>query len=135
MLWVLAVIAPTFAHEPAIEGPPPPLPPAVPLGVGLPIISLCVLALVWWVIRRWSRPGTRSWARNAAFGVAIGNALLDIESMLQPDRPRVEDIQRIEDERPSSSPGDGPGSLTRGTRSGQPWSGRGLDRASRAPLE
>lgn len=107
MLSFLAFIAPAFAHEPMIKGPPPPLPPVIPLGLGLPIAGLGVLALLWWVVRRWSHPGTKRWARNAAFGVAIGNALLEIASVLQPDRPQVEIIVQLGEEREASAVGDG----------------------------
>jgi hypothetical protein len=93
MLALFAWIEPIItAHEPVVHGPPPPPPPPAGLGV-LPFV-LIALSFAWWLARRWSRPGTKRAARVAAFGLAIGNALVDIAAMMQPDRPTSAEIQR-----------------------------------------
>lgn len=106
MLALLTLVAPTFAHQPAVEGPPSPLPPTVPIGLSIPVVLLVLLSLGWWISRRRVRAESGRLARIGVFGVAIGNALLEIASLLQPDRPRVELIQRLREERPSDAVGD-----------------------------
>ena len=97
MLALLAWIEPIItAHEPVVLGPPPPPPPPAGLGV-LPLV-LIALSFAWWLARQWSKPGTKRAARVAAFGVAIGNALVDIAAMLQPERPTAAEIQRVREE-------------------------------------
>jgi hypothetical protein len=91
--WIEPIIT---AHEPMVRGPPPPPPPAPGLG-WLPFLLLA-LSLAWWLARKWSQPGTKRAARVAAFGVAIGNALIDIAAMLQPERPTAAEIQRVREE-------------------------------------
>src|SRR5688500_5358633 len=81
------------APEPALRGPPPPPPPPAGLGV-LPVV-LIGLSFARCIARQWSQPGTKRAARVAVFGAAIGNALLDIAAMLQPDRPTAAVFQRI----------------------------------------
>jgi hypothetical protein len=63
----------------------------------LPFV-LIALSFAWWLARRWSKPGTKRAARVAAFGIALGNALVDIAAMLQPERPTAAEIQRVREE-------------------------------------
>jgi hypothetical protein len=94
--------------DPVITGPPPPPPAGAPLGLGLPIVVLTGLAIVWWIARRFTKAGTLRAARIGAFGAAIGNALMDLAAIMQPDRPSVVEIQRASDEgRRRTDAGDG----------------------------
>jgi hypothetical protein len=103
---MLTLVAPTFAQQPAVEGPPSPLPPAVPIELSILVILLVLVSLVWWLSRRRVRAESGRLARIGVFGVAIGNALLEMAAFFQPDRPRVELIERLREERPSDAVGD-----------------------------
>ena len=106
MLGLLTLVAPTFAQQPAVEGPPPPLPPSVPIGLSIPVVLFVLISLVWWLSRHRVRAESGRLARIGVFGVAIGNALFELAAFFQPDRPRVELIQRLSEERPSDAVGD-----------------------------
>lgn len=94
-------------HEVVVRGPPPPPPPpALPLGFAAHVLLLGVLAMLWWIARRRVVVGTRRAARIAAFGLAIGNALVDLSAVLQPDRPTSAQIERVREQRPVSAVGD-----------------------------
>lgn len=106
VLALLTLVAPTFAQQPAVEGPPSPLPPSVPIGLSIPVVLLVLLSLGWWLSRRRVRAESGRLARIGVFGVAIGNALFEIAAFFQPDRPRVELVQRLREDRPSDTVGD-----------------------------
>jgi hypothetical protein len=106
MLALLTLVAPTFAQQPTVEGPPSPLPPSVPIGLSIPVVLLVLLTLGWWLSRRRVRAESGRLARIGVFGVAIGNALFELAAVFQPDRPRVELIQRLREERPSDAVSD-----------------------------
>ncbi len=96
-----------IALAPAVEKQPPPNPPDAlgPLFGGL-AIAVLVVSIVWIGVRRIRGRGTES-ARKSAGGAAIGNALFELGSILQPDRPNVETIVRIEEEGIEDEAGDG----------------------------
>ena len=97
MVGVLATLL-ALVPDPVITGPPPPPPAGAPLGLGLPIVVLTGLAIVWWFARRLTKAGTLRAARIGAFGAAIGNALMDLAAIMQPDRPSVVEIEQARDE-------------------------------------
>lgn len=99
--WLAAV------PDPVVTGPPPPPPPGAPLGIAIPIVALTLLAITWWIAKRLTRPGSLRMARIGVFGAAIGNALMDLGAILQPDRPSAVEIQRARQatQRPAT-PGD-----------------------------
>ncbi len=80
----LEPIAPT-APEVSVKLPPPP-DPLGPLGgvVG----GLAVLLILTVVLRRLLL-GRRGHAAVFAFSLGVGNALMEVGAMLQPDRPQV----------------------------------------------
>jgi hypothetical protein len=91
-----------------ITGPPPPPPVPAPMGLGVPIVVLTLVALAWSIGRRFTKAGTQRALRIGAFGAAIGNALMDIAAILQPDRPSVVEIERVRgDARAPDDEGDG----------------------------
>lgn len=95
-----------LAWAPAVENRPPPAPDAVgPLMAGL-AIAIIVVSLVWFGIRRMQGRGTEA-ARRSTGGAAVGNALFELGSILQPDRPNVETIVRLEEEAVEDDVGDG----------------------------
>ncbi len=80
----LEPIAPT-APEISVNLPPPP----DPLGPLVSVVGgLAVLLVVTVVLRRLFR-GSRGAETLFAFSVGLGNALMEIGAMLQPDRPKV----------------------------------------------
>ncbi len=104
--------------DPLITGPPPP-PVDAPLGLGAPIVILTLLALVWTIARRFTKAGTLRAARVGVFGAAIGNALMDLAAIMQPDRPRVVEIQQVLEEgrrRTDEANGDPPDQTGHGSR-------------------
>lgn len=96
-------LAPLFdGGGPVIHGPPPPPPPALPAGLSLLVVALTGLAILWWLVRRFGR-GAKHAARIGLFGVALGNALMDLAAVMQPDRPRVVEIVRLHEGRQAGS--------------------------------
>lgn len=80
----LVPIAPT-SPEISLDLPPPP----DPLGPLAPILGvLAVLLIVTVILRRLLR-GRRGADTVFAFSVGLGNALMEVGAMLQPDRPKV----------------------------------------------
>lgn len=109
----LGWLAPLFDDRgPSIQGPPPTPPPALPTGLSSLVVALTALALLWWLVRWAARrfgAGAKHAARIGLFGAAIGNALMDLAALMQPDRPRVVEIERLREaraSRPPRSPGD-----------------------------
>lgn len=104
-------LAPLFDDRgPSIQGPPPPPPPGLPMGLSSLVVALTALAIVWWLVRWAARrfgAGAKQAARIGLFGAAIGNALMDLAAVIQPDRPRVVEIQRLREARPEGRRGDG----------------------------
>ena len=83
---------------PEVTRTPPPAPDAVgPLIGGLAIL-ITVLSLVWIGFRKLRRYGPKDGVRSSSGGAAIGNALFEMGSVLQPDRPNVEVIVKLEEE-------------------------------------
>lgn len=81
--------------DPVITGPPPPPPAGAPLGLGPPVIVLTLVAMVWWVAQRFTKAGTMRALRIGAFGAAIGNALMDLAAIMQPDRASVVEMEAL----------------------------------------
>lgn len=54
---------------------------------------LCILLLIAAAVRRALR-GRAGSARLFAFSVSVGNALMDVAAIVQPDRPNVESLER-----------------------------------------
>ncbi len=91
----LAAWEPLFdAVEPVVKGPPPTPPDSAPLGIAAIVVALTFGLLAYRLLRSRLRGRAGRLARIGAFGVAIGNALVDLASMLQPDRPAVVEIER-----------------------------------------
>lgn len=92
-----------------ITGPPPPPPAAAPMGLGVPVVALTLLAFVWWFARRFTKAGTQRALRIGAFGAAIGNALMDLAAIMQPDRASVVELERLRSDAgaPHDDEGDG----------------------------
>ncbi|MEM6992818.1 MAG: hypothetical protein AAF721_20050 [Myxococcota bacterium] len=70
-------------------------PPPEPGGIFSLIALLCVVLIVTVVLRRALR-GKRGANGLFAFSVGVGNALMEMGAMLQPDRANVESIQKAE---------------------------------------
>jgi len=104
----LGWLAPLFDDRgPSIQGPPPPPPPALPMGLSSLVVALTALAITWWLVRWAARRfgmGAKHAARIGLFGAAIGNALMDLAALMQPDRPRVVEIERVREAPPSRPP-------------------------------
>lgn len=80
----LVPIAPT-PPEVSINLPPPP----EPLGPLASVVgALAVLLIVTVILRRLLR-GRRGAETVFAFSVGLGNALMEVGAMLQPDRPKI----------------------------------------------
>lgn len=80
----LEPIAPT-APEISVKLPPPP----DPLGpIGSVVGGLALLLIIAVLLRRLFR-GRRGAETFFAFSVGLGNALMEVGAMLQPDRPKV----------------------------------------------
>lgn len=107
----LGWLAPLFDDRgPSIQGPPPPPPPALPMGLSSLVVALTALAITWWLVRWAARRfgmGAKHAARIGLFGAAIGNALMDLAALMQPDRPRVVEIERVRETRAEGQRGDG----------------------------
>jgi hypothetical protein len=104
----LGWLAPLFDDRgPSIQGPPPPPPPGLPAGLSSLVVALTALAILWWLVRWAARrfgAGAKHAARIGLFGAAIGNALMDLAALMQPDRPRVVEIERLREARASRPP-------------------------------
>ena len=76
--------------EPAVKAAPRPGgdPGALIGWVALPLMVAAVVVIV---MRR--RKGGKG-LRTLSFGAAVGNALLDLAAVMQPDRPVAEEIER-----------------------------------------
>lgn len=81
-------------------------PPGDPGGFWAPLV-VAVLSL-WGVHRLLVFMGNRGWInyRGVVFGAAIGNALVGFAAFFQPERPTVESVERIENERVADDAGD-----------------------------
>src|SRR5262245_51780431 len=88
--------------EPIVRAPPPPSGP----GFGTLGATIVLLTIAAFVARRFAKRGTKRAARLAAFSVAVGNALLDLAAMLQPDRPRAAEILKVKEQRAATADGD-----------------------------
>jgi hypothetical protein len=96
---LLVLLAPEVSNQ-------PPAPGAVaPLIFGIAIV-LTLVPLVMIGLRRIRGRGSEVSRRSSA-GAAVGNALFELGSMLQPDRPNVETIVRLEEEDIEDDVGDG----------------------------
>lgn len=81
-------------------------------GLGLPgwvglIMGLASAALIIYARIRQRRTGQRVGLRKLSGGAAVGNAFMDLNSMLQADRPAAVEIQRLEEEDEQDEYGDG----------------------------
>ncbi len=64
-----------------------------------PVMLLLVLVMVYSAIRHRRHRKTRAGVlANLAFGIAMGNALSELNTMLDPGRPQVVQMQRAEPE-------------------------------------
>lgn len=92
-------VRPLFDGQgPTIEGPPPPPPPPLPPGLATVVVVLTAFAMLCGMLRWASRRfgvGARHAARIGLLSGAIGNALMDLAAVMQPDRPRMEEIQQL----------------------------------------
>jgi hypothetical protein len=74
------------------------------MGLSSLVVALTVLAMTWWLVR-WAARRLGARAKHAAriglFGAAIGNALMDLAALMQPDRPRAVEIERLREARVS----------------------------------
>ncbi|MGH1347964.1 MAG: hypothetical protein ACRBN8_40795 [Nannocystales bacterium] len=80
----LEPLAPT-APEVSLKFPPPP-DPLGPLASMVAILAVLLVAVA--ILRRLLR-GRRGAETLFAFSVGLGNALMEVGAMLQPDRPKV----------------------------------------------
>ncbi len=90
---------------PVIHGPPPPPPPPLPPGLSALVFALTLIAMLWWLLHRFGSRGRKA-ARIGLFGAAIGCALMELASVMQPDRPTMMEIQRVREEAKSDAHGD-----------------------------
>lgn len=97
---------PTYT-DPEISGPPPPPQPSLAPAAFL-AIAIFVFALVIIVRARLRRRGhdIPGGFRSLPGGTGVANALMDLNSMLQPDRPVAEVIMQLEDEDEQDARGD-----------------------------
>ncbi len=92
---LVAAIAPLFdAVGPVVRGSPPPPPPSLPPGIAGLVVALTIVGIVWSIAKRLAGRRAARFLRVSAFGAVIGNALMDLASVLQPDRPAVVEVQR-----------------------------------------
>ena len=86
-------------------------PPPQPYGGGVLWLVLLVGILVVWLIvaarRRAGRLDRPDGLQRLPGGGALGNALMDLGSLLQPDRPDAAVIQKLEEEGEHDERGDG----------------------------
>lgn len=102
------------AGGPVVErGPLPPPEPGL-MGLGVWVLALGSMALIIWAYARIRkrRPGEPQGFRQLRGGAAVGNAFMDLNAMLQADRPVAAEIQKLEEEDERDDRGDGrdPGS-------------------------
>jgi hypothetical protein len=83
--------------------------PLAPLLIGF-VIVMIVVPLIWYaryeLRRRRTGPGPDS-PRRSTGGTAMGNALFELGGILDPTRPQIETIARLEEERLQDEAGDG----------------------------
>jgi hypothetical protein len=82
--------------------------PLAPLLIGL-VIVMTVLPLIWYTQHqlRKRNPHDPESPRRSTGGTAMGNALFELGGFLDPTRPQVETIVRLEEERFEDEAGDG----------------------------
>ncbi len=90
-MWTQNLVAAALAPEVTIRTDPPP----EPGGLFSVVAVLCGLLILAVVLRRALR-GKRGARGLFAFSVGVGNALMDLAGVLQPDRANVESIQKAE---------------------------------------
>lgn len=95
----LEPIAPT-APEVSNNFPPPP----DPLGALASVLAILAVLLIVSVLLRRLLRGRRGAETVFAFSVGLGNALMEVGAMLQPDRPKV--TVSSEKDAPSASEGE-----------------------------
>lgn len=63
-------------------------------------MGIMAASLIWWAFRRMRGRHRRydDGPRMSMGGVSVGNALFELNAALQPDRPNVETIMRLEEE-------------------------------------
>lgn len=113
MPWLALVLlasapsAPYAYADPEIGGPPPPPQPSVApvafLALGILIFAMIVIVRARLKRRAHEAP---TGFRSLPGGAGVGNALLDLEAMLQPDRPTAEVIMMLEEEDEQDARGD-----------------------------
>lgn len=105
---LLAMLDPS-AGGPVIERGPLPPPETGLMGLGVWVLALGSTALIIWAYARIRkrRPGESQGFRRLRGGAAVGNALMDLNAMLQADRPAAVEIQRLEEEDERDDRGDG----------------------------
>ena len=89
---LLGPLAPT-TPEVSLELPPPP----DPLGPVASIVGALGLLLIVTVLLRRLLRGRRGASTVFAFSVGVGNALMEVGAMLQPDRPKVVVVAKSDD--------------------------------------
>ncbi|MBX7083911.1 MAG: hypothetical protein K1X88_32170 [Nannocystaceae bacterium] len=107
---LLAAIGPLFeSGGPTVQGPPPPPSDSLPPGLAGLVVALTILAIAVRLLARVAGPRLGRFARISAFGAVVGNALMELAAVLQPDRPAVVEIERARNHgRDDADAGDDP---------------------------
>lgn len=90
--------------EVTLDLPPPP----DPLGPVASIIGALGLLLIVTVVLRRVLRGRKGAATMFAFSVGVGNALMELGALLQPDRPKVMVVAKKDDGASPAVPGEPP---------------------------